>query len=431
MGLIVEGGKRGVARLKKTCLRLVVIFHVSWLGLGSAMAATYYVSPSGSDRNSGLSEKLAFATLQHAVSVLNPGDTLLALSGTYRNADYAYAGHNEYVAWLTRSGTPDAWITIRAAPGATPSIVFNGWGGFGTQNAQYIEINGFQITGNNAKITYAYAYSQRTIANPSCNGSGIVFDGRNQGTNHPHHIRILNNVVSECGGTGISAIQCDYVTIAGNRVFDNCWYNIYGNSGISCYQNWRFDSNTGYKMIIRGNVLYNNHGLIPWIQTGQLSDGNGIIIDDSLNTQNGSTLGPYTGRTLVANNLSVNNGGSGMHAFSSEHVDFINNTTWHNSQVLAYGEIFGNSSDDVNILNNICVAATGKPMNTAYGDTNVTSNDNIYFGGEAPVGTGPQDQITDPMLVNPQTDPTQGDFGVQPGSPALSPNAGSPVIIGN
>jgi hypothetical protein len=149
-----------------------------------------------------------------------------------------------------------------------------------------------------------------------------------------------------------------------------------------------------------------------------------------MNTQNGSTLGPYTGRVLVANNISVNNGGSGMHAFSSEHVDFINNTTWHNSQVLAYGEIFANSSNDVNVLNNICVAAAGKPMNTTYQDKNLISNDNIYFGGQAPVSEGPQDLITDPLLVNPQPDPTQGDFGVQPGSPALSPNAGNPVIIG-
>jgi len=414
----------------KAQLVAVVLFYVAWLGAGSAGAATYYVSPKGSDHYSGISSNQPFATLQHAVSVLNPGDTLLALSGTYTNADYNVAGHNEYVAWLTRSGTPNAWITIRAAPGATPCLVFNGWGGFGTQNAQYVEINGFQITGNNSKISYSYAYSQRMIANPSCNGSGIVFDGRDQGTDHPHHIRILNNVVSECGGVGISAIQCDYVTIEGNRVFNNCWYNIYGNSGISCYQNWRFDSSTGYKMIIRNNVLYNNHGLIPWIQTGQLSDGNGIIIDDSKNTQNGSTLGAYTGRTLVANNISVYNGGSGMHAFSSEHVDFINNTTWQNSQVLNYGEIYANSSNDVNVLNNICVAAAGKPINMNYQDTNVISNNNIYFGGLAPVIQGAQDLITDPQLVNPQPDPTQGDFGVQPGSPALSPGAGSPRIIG-
>jgi hypothetical protein len=416
--------------LKKVQLLLVILFCGSWLGLGSAGATTYYVCPSGSDANSGLSTKLPFATLQYAVSILNPGDTLLALSGTYNNSDYATPGHSNYVAWLTRSGTPSAWITIRAAPGAFPRLVFNGWGAFGAQNVQYVEINGFEITGNNDKISYAYAYAQRNTADPSCNGVGIVFDGRNQGTNHPHHLRILNNVISGCGGGGVSAIQCDYVTIAGNRIFNNCWYNIYGNSGISTYQDWRFDTNTGYKMIIRNNVLYNNHSLIPWVATGELSDGNGIIIDDSRNTQNGSTLGAYTGRTLVANNISVNNGGSGMHAYSSDHVDFINNTTWHNSQVEAYGEIFANTSGDVNILDNICVAATGKPMNTTYGDTNLISNDNIYFGGEAPVSKGAQDLIKDPLLVNPQPDPTQGDFVVQPGSPALIPGAGSPRIIG-
>ena len=76
------------------------------------------------------------------------------------------------------------------------------------------------------------------------------------------------------------------------------------------------------------------------------------------------------------------------------------------------------------------LAAAGKPMNTTYQDKNLISNDNIYFGGQAPVSEGPQDLLTDPLLVNPQPDPPQGDCGVQPGSPALSPNSGNPVIIG-
>ena len=79
-------------------------------------------------------------------------------------------------------------------------------------------------------------------------------------------------------------------------------------------------------MMMRNNRTHDNHCTQPWVVSGKLSDGNGMIVDDNRNTQDGSTHIPYTGRFLVAGDLSYRNGGSGMHAFSSDRVDFINNT---------------------------------------------------------------------------------------------------------
>ena len=49
---------------------------------GTASAATYYVAPNGNDTFNGSSLN-PWATLQHAVETIAPGDTILVRSGTY------------------------------------------------------------------------------------------------------------------------------------------------------------------------------------------------------------------------------------------------------------------------------------------------------------------------------------------------------------
>jgi parallel beta-helix repeat protein len=232
----------------------------------------------------------------------------------------------------------------------------------------------------------------------------------------------VNNKVFKCGGAGISSIQADYVTIEKNKVFNNSWYTVYSTSGISTWQNWRFDNSQGYKTIIRNNKVYNNRNYIPWLAMGKIVDGNGIIIDDSKNTQNGSSLGAYTGRTLVANNIVFNNGGSGIHAYESEHVDIINNTAYMNSQSpeLNDGEIFANTSADVNIVNNILFTQPGKRVNSNYNNNNVYYDYNIYFNSQDIAVKGAHDLIVDPKFVSSVTNPAQLDLRLQPNSPAIN-----------
>ena len=47
-------------------------------------AATFYISPTGSDARNGQTEKTALATLKAAQALVEPGDTVLILSGTYQ-----------------------------------------------------------------------------------------------------------------------------------------------------------------------------------------------------------------------------------------------------------------------------------------------------------------------------------------------------------
>src|SRR5437867_8851076 len=64
-------------------LRLWPTTCAAVLCLGSTLsAATYYVAPNGNDTFNG-SSSAPWATLQHAVETIAPGDTILVRSGSY------------------------------------------------------------------------------------------------------------------------------------------------------------------------------------------------------------------------------------------------------------------------------------------------------------------------------------------------------------
>ncbi len=374
-------------------------------------ATTYYVSGNGNDRNSGLSTSSAFRTLQRAANLTNPGDTVLIMNGDYKNRpkDGAVLG-------IKRSGTANAWITYKAYPGHFPKIQHNTWNGISISNgASYIEINGLEVIGNNAHISYDDAYKsylsrkRNKKSNPLTDGNCISIG---EDKSHPRHINILNNKVHDCGGAGISAMQTDYVKVDNNTVFNNAWYTVNGSSGISMLNNWSSDNKQGYKIFVTNNKSYNNRMYIPWIVVGKISDGNGIIVDNSKG---------YRGRILIANNITYKNGGSGIHAHDSQHIDIINNTAYLNQQSpelkkKAKGEIYAGYSSDVKIFNNIMYASPGNAVNSNMKNVNVIYNYNVYSNNSTIKITGSNDMIGDPQFVN----ASARDFRLKSTSPAIN-----------
>jgi hypothetical protein len=86
----------------------------------AAAAATWYVSGTGRDSNSGTTLQAPFAALQHAADLTSPGDTVMVLNGTYVVPCKGCGVLNSY-----NSGTAAAPITYRAYPGQKPVIDFN------------------------------------------------------------------------------------------------------------------------------------------------------------------------------------------------------------------------------------------------------------------------------------------------------------------
>ena len=61
----------------------------------SASAATYYVSPNGSDSNAGSSSQ-PFRTVAKGVGIAIAGDTVILKNGTYGNEGYLSKGDGLY-----------------------------------------------------------------------------------------------------------------------------------------------------------------------------------------------------------------------------------------------------------------------------------------------------------------------------------------------
>lgn len=61
----------------------LIIFFLVLSTIGEASAAIYYIAPNGSDSNNGTSQSVPWATFSHATGVLQPGDTLYLMDGTY------------------------------------------------------------------------------------------------------------------------------------------------------------------------------------------------------------------------------------------------------------------------------------------------------------------------------------------------------------
>jgi parallel beta-helix repeat protein len=387
-----------------------------------------FVSSSGSSSNDGLSEAKPLLTMQSAADLSDPGDTILVMNGTYSSSN-----PQEGIVNLNRSGTASAWIALMAYPGQTPKLQSRNWAAIGVQ-ASYILVQGFEITGNRDEITLETAIKEKdNLSNPITSGNciGVTADG----SSLPHHVVIRQNTVSKCPGGGIYTYNADYVTIEDNTVWGNAYYAPYGNSGISIYQSWNSDNTTGYKMIVRRNVVYGNQNKIPFFASNPdpakrvITDGNGIIIDDSRNTQNNSKLGVYKGRTLVENNIVFENGARGLHVFESDHVDIVNNTSYHNSFQIETpeGEISAIFASDVRVFNNILVPRSDRVSITRYSKVPAERATQIFERNLVFGGTGfDADKTKNLIGVDPKfVDLSIKDFRLQTDSPAIDAGSSS------
>src|SRR5262245_52309147 len=143
---------------------------VLWLSsLAPALAADFWVKNGGSDAASGLSPASAWATLNHAADVVNPGDTIHVLDGSYQGFD------------LRRSGTAGNPITFVADGSSVLITGDNGTtpDGINVENAAHVVIDGFTVN-DRTRAGIRVAVSQFvTVRNCHCghNGRWGIFSG--------------------------------------------------------------------------------------------------------------------------------------------------------------------------------------------------------------------------------------------------------------
>jgi hypothetical protein len=455
---------------------------------GLVFSQNYYVSANnGSDSNNG-SETTPFQTINRAISFVNPGGTIFVMNGTYQNNGYGTVDtatntnmNNNHVVTINKSGSEGAYITLKNYPGHSPLIQFDGRGGIViSNNMNYIIIEGFEVVGPGASITYAEAYANREYKvlaasdpNDDINYNHTYFSGKGiwGGYGAHHHIIIRNNIVHDTAGSGIRFNDSDHITIEYNEVYNATWWTSSASSAVvfaETIASSEADNGTDVKMVIRGNLVYNNWNRIPFYVTqlpdnsgntnpnygtatyNNILDGQGLYVTRSDDN--------YYGTFLFENNVCVNNGKNGINFDNSLGASAIiqNNTLYYNGvhEIIQdisvangnpahrgqkVGGIKANRVQNVTVANNIVV--TRDNLFSAIELPNISGSrpvlNNIFLNGKLPSDENgvPYNFISccnmidvDPLFtqvpssVNGAIDISQANFELTENSPAI--NAG-------
>ena len=451
-------------------------------------AQDYYVSNAlGSDGNDGL-ETSPFQTINRAISEVEAGGTVYVMEGTYRNQNYGTVDvsnyinmNNPHVVTINKSGTAGAYITLKNYPGHTPIIQFDGRGGIVISNdMNYIIVEGFEVVGPAASITYAEAYANReykvlAASDPDddINYNHTYFSGKGiwGGYGAHHHIIVRNNIVHDTAGSGIRFNDSDHITIEYNEVYNTTWWTSSASSAVvfaETIASSEADNGTDVKMVMRGNLVYNNWNRIPFYVTqlpdnsgntnpnygtatyNNILDGQGLYVTRSDDN--------YFGTFLFENNVCVNNGKNGINFDNSLGASAIiqNNTFYYNGvhEIIQdisvangnpghrgqkVGGVKANKVQNVTVANNIVV--TRDNLFSAIELPNISGSklvlNNIFLNGKLPSDDSgvPYNFISccnlidvDPLFtevpssVNGAIDISQANFELTENSPAI--NAG-------
>lgn len=191
----------------------------------SAFAATFYVSPSGSDSNSG-TQSSPFRSLTKAQSVASSGDTVSIRGGTY--SSFTVAGSDStynFVHHMTKSG-----ITYAAFSGETPVFNFSSVttskrvAAFRIASGVSVTFRGIQVTGVPVgsqkqsecfRIQGTATFDRVTCRDNKANGFYFTSGGNGSCTNCDSY----NNI----GGTSTANENTDgYGAHGGAVTFTNC-----------------------------------------------------------------------------------------------------------------------------------------------------------------------------------------------------------------
>ena len=457
-------------------------FVFFFLSVQLVSAQDFYVSNSnGSDNNSGTVES-PFKTINKGISLVSAGGTVYVMDGVYQNDNYGTVDpstntnmNNQHVVTINKSGTEDAYITLRNYPGHTPKIQFDGRGGIViSNNMNYIIVEGFEVEGPAQDINYEMAEANRNYKiemaedeDDSTNYNHSYFGGKGiwGGYGAHHNIIIRNNIVHDTCGSAIRFNDSDHILIENNIVYNSNWWTSSASSAIVLAESVAVsgDNTDDIKMIIRGNIVYNNWNRIRFYVT-QLPDNSGNN-NPNYGTANFQSIWDgqgiyvtrsdpeYAGTFLFENNLCLNNGKNGINFDHSNSASAIyqNNTLYYNgvheiiqdiSEAegnLAHrgqkvGGIKANHVLNATVVNNIIMTRDNEfsalQLNNVYG-TRVAVDNLIVNGTYAWPATESNNLINvDPMFnlapenVNGPLSIEGTDFSLTESSPAV--NSGNP-----
>jgi hypothetical protein len=338
-------------------------------------------------------------TIQGAINVAASGDTVLVAPGTY-------------VENINFSGKA---ITVTSSSGAASTIIDGNVAGsvvtFNQGESNSAVLNGFTIQNGHAS-----------------EGAGIYVSGASP--------KITNNVIANNSGIyglGI-AVENGSPAIQGNTVTGNV--ENMGSSGFggAIYVGASYGVTANASVI--GNVITNNHidaggfggGICVDYFAAALIENNYIAGNSAYNGGGGIYAQSYATITIADNIISNNNSGSGgdgggFYENNSGPLLFLNNTLYGNTSNSGTSEIAALPYYSLNstFKNNIVYATSGSAVSCSATNGVTGSNNLVYSAGTATNGSCAAFDVSngnlaaDPLLK----DPLNGDFHLQPGSPAI------------
>ena len=468
--------------ISKSYKVLWVCFILMFTSTQFIIAQDFYVSDSnGSDNYSGTLEA-PFKTINKGISMVSAGGTVYVMDGIYQNENYGNVDpstntnmDNQHVVTINKSGSEGAYITLRNYPGHLPKIQFDGRGGIViSNNMNYIIVEGFEVEGPAQDINYEMAEADRDYKievaedeDDSTNYNHSYFSGKGiwGGYGAHHNIIIRNNIVHDTCGSAIRFNDSDHILIENNIVYNSNWWTSSASSAIVLAESVAVsgDNTDDIKMIIRGNIVYNNWNRIRFYVT-QLPDNSGNN-NPNYGTANFQSIWDgqgiyvtrsdpeYAGTFLFENNLCLNNGKNGInfdHSHSASAI-YQNNTLYYNGvhEIIQdiseaegnpahrgqkVGGIKANHVLNATVVNNIIMTRDNEfsalQLNNVYGSRVAT--DNIIVNGTyAWPATESNNLINVDPMFNSAPETVNGpltiegtDFSLMEGSPAI--NAGNP-----
>jgi hypothetical protein len=340
-----------------------------FLGASTAhAAATYYVSPNGSDSNRG-SESAPFRHLtKAAASARNPGDTVIVMNGTYDNEGVV---------------APDFVVTLRYSGSAGNPITFM------AQNRGQAILD-----------------AMNTSSTSRCNGAASYLDLRNAS-----HVVIQGFVIQRACDSGIQSNDNAHdITIRWNEIRNIANRTVtdqIGRDGIylnAHEYNFTFDGNIFHDIgRTDGQAnLHFDHGIYARAQS--LTIINNVFYN--MNRGWSIQLAEGASRWLIANNTFA-----------------FDNANGEGGQIIFWG-----TNSDIAIQNNIFYVPKGSAVNR-FGATvsGCTFDHNLIYGASRPmtgstsgIFIGDNQIVAQPsagLFVNATTAPY--DFHLRAGSPAI------------
>lgn len=355
-----------------------------------AQGKTYIVAKTGSDSNNGLTTATPFLTIQHALNLVEPGDTVAVRTGTYNQSLMA-----------SRPGLSTARITLRGygkempiIRGTTigPSLYFYteaceamveaGLSGNVDCTPMYWTVSGLEIRGsatgggdgNAVKIDTPKVRLQGNKL--CCSAADIVKLVRTA-----NDAEVLDNELWQDSGItvvsdnaqGVDSVGTDRIRIAGNYVHDITSIGMY------CKGNCR-------NAVFENNLIVNvaDHAMMM----GQETDIE-LLLDGDFEAYDG----------IMRNNVVMNTDRACFAISSAYNVKALNNSCY-NTGLVQHGSVFlsneslsTRASEDIEIANNIIFAGGALPVIKITADafldvSTLRIHDNIYWRADgAPLFT--------------------------------------------